>query len=51
MVDTAMLLHLQVPLEFDFEREAAMAESVRSTLLEHSQHFPLLRKVRSACAD
>lgn len=46
----ATLWHPQVPLEFDFEREAAMAESVRSTLLEHSQHFPLLRQVRNTCA-
>ena len=36
---------LQVPLEFDFLREASNAAAIRSTLLEHAEHLPLLRKV------
>ncbi len=35
----------QVPLEFDFGREARSAQSIRSNLTEYSDRFPLLKKV------
>jgi len=36
---------MQVPLEFDFLREATNATAIRATLLQHQEHLPLLRKV------
>lgn len=35
----------QVPLEFDFVREAAVATAIRSSLAAHSAALPALRRV------
>lgn len=37
--------NLQVPLEFDFVREAAVATAIRSSLAAHSAALPALRRV------